>query len=206
MCDGKCGCKNSPDLVAKFAKFKEGATIPTKENEDAGYDLYACFDQDEIVIEEGEVKMIPTGIVTAFSEDWMAMIKERGSTGFRGMSLKAGVVDSSFRGEWMVLINNSSYKVIIISKDVNKTFKNLYANYKSKFYDTLKPDRKKAVNEKEFVENIVDRTTTIYPYTKAIAQFQFLPVPKAVIEEVSLEEVFAVESKRGTGMLGSSKK
>ena len=29
-----------------FAKIRTGATIPTKRDEDAGYDLYACFDED----------------------------------------------------------------------------------------------------------------------------------------------------------------
>ena len=33
-----------------FAKMKEGAVIPTKREEDAGYDLYACFDEDFFVI------------------------------------------------------------------------------------------------------------------------------------------------------------
>jgi hypothetical protein len=32
------------DLV--FAKVKPDAIIPTKENENAGYDIYACFDED----------------------------------------------------------------------------------------------------------------------------------------------------------------
>ena len=28
-----------------FAKVREGAVIPTKKDEDAGRDLYACFDE-----------------------------------------------------------------------------------------------------------------------------------------------------------------
>ena len=31
-----------------FAKMNEKAVIPSKKNEDAGYDIYACFDEDYI--------------------------------------------------------------------------------------------------------------------------------------------------------------
>ena len=33
-----------------FAKVREGAKIPTKRTEDAGRDLYPCFEQDFMVI------------------------------------------------------------------------------------------------------------------------------------------------------------
>ena len=33
-----------------WAKIKEDAIIPTKKDEDAGYDIYACFDDDFIRI------------------------------------------------------------------------------------------------------------------------------------------------------------
>ena len=50
-----------------FAKIREGATIPSKRDEDAGYDVYACFDDDFFVIEGGRTRMIPTGLAVAFS-------------------------------------------------------------------------------------------------------------------------------------------
>ena len=82
-----------------FAKVKEGAIIPTKTEENAGRDLYACFDEDYIVIHPLETKLIPTGIATAFSPNYYAQIQERGSTGSKGIKYGAGVIDSGYRGE-----------------------------------------------------------------------------------------------------------
>ena len=59
-----------------FAKVREGAKIPTKRAEDAGRDLYPCFEQDFIVIHPLETELIPTGIATAFSPKYYAQIQE----------------------------------------------------------------------------------------------------------------------------------
>ena len=48
-----------------FAKTKPEAIVPTKRVEDAGYDLYACFEEEYMVIKPHETKLIPTGIATA---------------------------------------------------------------------------------------------------------------------------------------------
>ena len=48
--------------AVKFAKVKPEAKIPTKRLEDAGLDMYACFDDDYIIIEPHTTKLIPTGI------------------------------------------------------------------------------------------------------------------------------------------------
>ena len=62
-----------------FAKVKPEAIIPSKRDEDAAYDLYACFDEDYMVIAPHTTKLVPTGIATAFSSDYVAIVKERGS-------------------------------------------------------------------------------------------------------------------------------
>ena len=73
-----------------FAKVREGAVIAAKKDEDAGRDLYACFDEDYVVISPLETKLIPTGIATAFSSKYYAQIQERGSTGSKGIKYGAG--------------------------------------------------------------------------------------------------------------------
>jgi len=138
-------------LELKFAKFKEGAIIPSKRDEDAGYDLFACFDGDELVIYPGQTKLIPTGIGSIIPDGYVAIGKERGSTGTKGLRFGAGVIDSSYRGEWFVPINNTSNKTIVISKDIEKSKTNFYQNI------------------------------LIYPQTKGIGQFILLPVPKTVV-------------------------
>lgn len=106
-----------------FAKVKQNAIIPTKELENAGYDLYANFEETELVIEPNEIRLISTGISTAFDYNYVFIVKERGSTGSIGMSVRMGVVDSGFRGEINIGINNTSDKTIIISKEHDKVVK-----------------------------------------------------------------------------------
>ena len=45
-----------------------------------------------------------------------------------------------------------------------------------------------------------------YPYTKGICQAIMVEVPKMAIKEISYEDLLKIESKRGTGALGSSGK
>ena len=73
-----------------FAKVREGAKIPTKRDEDAGRDLYACFEEEYIIIYPHTTYLVPTGIATAFSSDYYAQIQERGSTGSKGIKYGAG--------------------------------------------------------------------------------------------------------------------
>ena len=69
--------------VIKFAKVKPNAKIPTKRLEDAGLDIYACFDEPNIVIRPHETKLIPTGIALACDTDYCFILKDRGSKGKR---------------------------------------------------------------------------------------------------------------------------
>ena len=160
-----------------FAKVREGAKIPTKRDDDAGRDLYACVDEEYIIIYPHTTHLVPTGIATAFSSDYYAQIQERGSTGSKGIKYGAGVIDSGYRGEWFVPITNCNNVPVIIAKD-------------EKQVEELFPFTKKIV----------------YPYSKGIAQFVMLPVPKFEEVEVTLEDLQNIKSERGAGKLGSSDK
>ena len=100
----------------RFAKTRAGATIPSKRDEDAGYDLYACFEEEYMLIMPHETRMIPTGIASAFDSGYVFVIKERGSTGTRGIAQRSGVIDSGFRGEWMCPVTNVNPHPIAIVK------------------------------------------------------------------------------------------
>lgn len=106
----------------KFAKVRPSAIIPSKNIEDAGYDCYANFEEESIEIEPLETRIIPLGIASAISDDYYFQIQERGSTGSKGIKYGAGVIDSGYRGEWLIPITNTSSKTIIITKD--EKFKN----------------------------------------------------------------------------------
>ena len=100
-----------------FAKVKPDAIIPSKKDEDAGYDIYANFDVNYMIIPPHETKLIPTGIASAMNEKYCLQVEERGSTGSKGIKKSAGVIDSSYRGEIFIAITNINDKYVVISKD-----------------------------------------------------------------------------------------
>lgn len=165
------------NTTVKFAKVRPTAVIPTKRDEDAGFDIYADFEDDFIIIDPHTTTLIPTGIASACDTDYCFILKERGSTGTKGIAQRCGVIDSGYRNEWFVPITNTTNKKIaIVKKDADHIF----------------------------IRNTSDYT--IYPYEKAIAQVLIIPVPKVNIEELTYNELKEIESDRGMGALGSSGK
>jgi dUTP pyrophosphatase len=106
-------------LNVYFAKIKEKAIIPSKRKGDAGYDIYACIDED-IYIRQGETKLIPTGLISSISDGYVFQLNERGSTGTRGMAQRCGIIDASYTGEWFVPINNTGTKPLLITNHSDK--------------------------------------------------------------------------------------
>ena len=107
-----------------FAKVNEAAIIPSKRIEDGAFDVYACFEEDYLLLDPHETKLVPTGITSAFSKDYVAVLKERGSTGTKGIGQRCGVIDSGYRGEWFVPITNHNTEALVIAKEkVAKYFK-----------------------------------------------------------------------------------
>ena len=167
-----------------WAKVKENAIIPTKRDEDAGYDIYANFDENYRFIKSGETVMIPTGIASCIPVGYYMQIEERGSSGSKGMKYSAGVFDAGFRGEWNLMVTNTTDKVIAIIK-----------------HDFLE-------EHKELFDDLVKRNLMIvYPYEKAIFQAILHSTNNQVIpQEISYDELKNIPSERGTGRLGSSNK
>ncbi len=62
--------------------------------------------------------MIATGLASAFSDKYVALLRERGSTGSKGMGQRAGVIDSGYRGEWFIAITNHNTVPIVITKSI----------------------------------------------------------------------------------------
>lgn len=160
-----------------FAKVREDAKIPTKDDANAGYDIYACFDEDFLVIPAHQTVLVPTGLACAMTEGYYMQIEERGSTGSKGMKKSAGVVDSGYRGEIFVAITNCNHKDIVILKD-----------------------------EREGVIASLSDDFIVYPYSKAICQGVIHRVEKMDVATISYEELLSIPSNRGTGALGSSGK
>lgn len=163
--------------ILKFAKINDKAIIPTKRNEDAGYDIYT-IDKD-IVLQPHQTVAFHTGLISEFSSAWVGIIKERGSTAKYGLSIRSGVIDSGYRGEWLIMISNVSDKIVIFSDD-------------------------QVPSHLLTVAKVADKEVLFYPLSKAIAQVIFLPVPQLEVKEVELEDLSS--SERGEGKFGSSGK
>ncbi len=99
-----------------WAPMNDTVIIPSKKNEDLGLDIYANFEEDYIEIKPNEMKLIRTGLRSVIPIEYGVVLKERSSTGIKCMSVRAGIIDSGYRGEWKVAINNTSNKSIVIIK------------------------------------------------------------------------------------------
>ena len=103
----------------KFAKLRPDAVIPTKRKEDSDYDLYACFDGEELVIPPFSTSFIPTGLISAFDSELGVKFEERGSNAKWCGIVQAGVVDSGYRGEWLVAMYNGNSVPVHITRAVS---------------------------------------------------------------------------------------
>ena len=99
-----------------FAKIRETARVPSKKDEDAGFDFYADFAEEFFVIGAGETRPVPTGIAAAFSSKFYAQVEERSSMAKLGIKKSGGVMDSGYRGEYLIMLYNTNKKPFIISK------------------------------------------------------------------------------------------
>jgi dUTP pyrophosphatase len=106
-----------------WAKVKPDAIVPTKRLEDGCYDIYACTDKEEIIIKPHAIATVPTGIASAFSHKYrLDFQRERGSTGSIGLVPRCGQVDSGYRGEIFLKLQNTTNKFIVISKKYKEKF------------------------------------------------------------------------------------
>ena len=90
-------------------KLNENARIPTYGSEfAAGADLYACLDAD-VTIAPAETLLIHTGLAMEIPTGLVGLIYARsGLACKRGLAPanKVGVVDSDYRGEFMIVLHN----------------------------------------------------------------------------------------------------
>ncbi|MDE5754056.1 MAG: dUTP diphosphatase [Oscillospiraceae bacterium] len=102
-----------------FKKLKADAILPKRAtNASAGADLYACLDTP-VIVPAGETVMIPLGIAAQPSESGIAMLvfPRSGLASKYGITLAnaVGVVDSDYRGEWMIPLHNISQEAFTVT-------------------------------------------------------------------------------------------
>ena len=90
-------------------KMRDSAILPTYGSSGAaGADLYACLNAD-VIIEPGKTAFIPTGLSMEIPFGYAGLIYARsGLACKRGLAPanKVGVIDSDYRGEFIVALHN----------------------------------------------------------------------------------------------------
>ena len=84
----------------------------------AGMDLYANV-KEEVTVEKGSIKLIPTGIRIALPEGFEAQIRPRSGLAIKnGISLvnSPGTIDSDYRGEIGVIVINLGENDFVVKR------------------------------------------------------------------------------------------
>ena len=119
----------------KIKRIYEDAKIPMYGSEgSAGFDIYSYEDYE---LKPGETKAISTGIATEFEKGLVCLIWDRSGLGLRGIHKFAGVIDSDYRGEWKIVIHNSTNNVFQIKKG-DKIAQAIFQNYYSTEFIEIK--------------------------------------------------------------------
>ena len=102
----------------KVKKLRPGAQLPTYGTAfSAGADLYACL-EEPVTIAPGETKKIPTGLAMEIPIGCAGLIYARSSLGTKqglAPANKVGVVDSDYRGEFMIFLHNHGSQTQTVS-------------------------------------------------------------------------------------------
>lgn len=102
----------------RVKKLRENALLPTYGSaEAAGADLYACLDAP-ISIMPGQSVFVPTGLAMEIPVGYAGLIYARsGLACKRGLAPanKVGVVDSDYRGEFMIVLHNHGTQTQIVN-------------------------------------------------------------------------------------------
>ncbi len=95
-------------------KLRPAAILPTYGSDGAaGADLYACLEED-VQIQPGQSVFVPTGLAMEIPAGYAGLVYARsGLACKRGLAPanKVGVVDSDYRGEFMIVLHNHGTQV-----------------------------------------------------------------------------------------------
>lgn len=99
----------------RVKKLAEDAIIPKKNNStDAGYDIYSAEDKN---INTGSRDLVKTNISMAIPSGYVGLIWPRSGLAVKqGVDTLAGVIDSGYRGEVCVVLQNHGDKTLFIKK------------------------------------------------------------------------------------------
>jgi dUTP pyrophosphatase len=173
----------NPVIIRWYARH-EGVKIPTKRDEDVAYDIYTDL-KTYFILNPHETYAFPTGLSVVLPQGYWLNLRERGSTAKYGLSVRAGVVDTGYRGEIFVALTNISDAPVVFNATEEDKVK-------------LEAEHSKFLFLPEY---------QYYPKDKAIIQGILEEKCAAKSVAITKEEFDALEpTERGEGKTGSSGK
>lgn len=104
--------------VIPVKKLKPNAILPTYGSAGAaGADLYACLD-GTIEIAPGQTVFVPTGLAMEIPEGYAGLAYARSGLACKqdlAPANKVGVIDSDYRGEFIIALHNHGREVRVIN-------------------------------------------------------------------------------------------
>ena len=94
-------------MIIEYATTEFGVKQPTRSNpSDAGLDIYANL-KEEVTLDPGQNKMIPTGLKFGIPHGYMLQVCNRSSMGAKkSLVVGAHVIDSGYEGEVFIDLHN----------------------------------------------------------------------------------------------------
>lgn len=106
----------------KIKRLRDTVKLPTKAHStDACFDIYVNLDDymfDSICIRPGEIVKLNAGFCTEIPVGYCALVFPRSSVGIKmhlQISNTVGVIDSDYRGEWIISLHNFGTEEQILS-------------------------------------------------------------------------------------------
>lgn len=182
------------ELVIKVKRLHEDAIMPTRDEGDAGWDLYAL---EDAIINPGDVVPIKTGIALGIPKGYRIAFRDRSGLGRQGLTITGGLIDNPYIGELIVCLANIKTRYMI--HFIVDLLKNMMVNVVEMLMSKMDGnDTFKAV---EFEINSLDAAAYYVYKGDRITQFVLEEDPQFV----SLLEVDELEpTKRGDKGFGSS--
>ena len=107
-------------LEVRFVLMEPVAQLPTRGSEEsAGWDLYSI---DDLKLGYGRVAVVRTGIAMQMPPGFSAEIRGRSSLNAAGILCHIGTIDSDYRGELKVVLQNLAPQVRSSSTDYRAAY------------------------------------------------------------------------------------
>ncbi|WP_200415960.1 dUTP diphosphatase [Virgibacillus salexigens] len=121
-------------------KLNENAIIPTYAHEtDAGFDLYAA---EEVIIKPEKTRIIKTGLAIDVPKGYELQIRPRsGITTKTNLRVQLGTIDSGYKGEIGVIVDNISTYGEVMNEHHVKLSDSYFKNHSSPVYYIFKGDK-----------------------------------------------------------------